>query len=833
MLPCQLGSWRLLRRVGPLYHAESEAGERRTMCLWQAGSDGAVFSQVADALLKPRHSALLRVVAHERMEQTYALTLDTIEEPQALRAVLAEREDTGDWLLDRAEELLLAMEAEPPGFRYQPLMADGIVISCRGQARLAPRQPEAEADPAEKLLRDQTQLSALLQQLMAQQRVTPPEASRPWMAKLAAGEFSSYKQARQELQAQRKGWLRNTWPLYVNAASRAGFSLVGVLGKGGMGVVFRALDDDDDEYAIKFLHFSNEDTEAARSTARERFKLEADKLAQLRGHASIVRFVSYREQLVDGQTCPMIVTGLLHGLRRPDLVFLEKQDPQWLMGFLSEVLQAVEAMHRENIVHRDLKPSNLAAIYDEKDHRWRAVVMDLGLAKAEHDPNLTRSGVVGTVLYLAPEQVTGARLDRRTDLFQLGVILMQILAGRHPMQGREQETLPVMMSSGGLIGAIRSAQLVTRCAYPELMALAEKLTAKMVEARPPTAQAAREMLDRMRQRLPQQPVISFAASRVGQHDVWANLTAAWTERTRCLCLQGSPGSGKTWILREFVGWVLVNEDTLVHWVKSLAELAQKLDCEATPAALSAALQNAAERTSRLVVLEREDELAAEDVELLERLKNGARGHFLLIAAARRTAAPAGVDTLKLQDLTRDECGEVVKALLAADGVDPFFLDHLVRTVGSNPGFITAVLAKLRSGLHYVRQDGVIMEGPEAEWPVPDRVRQGLAWLLDSLPEGQQKLLAVAGTLGARFDEGILAEVLTPGADVQQALSEIARYVSTSGSGRWFLRPALLAEVARARSTDARDIHLRAVRALQQHSASRDRERQVAYHLREA
>jgi serine/threonine protein kinase len=154
---------------------------------------------------------------------------------------------------------------------------------------------------------------------------------------------------------------------------------------------------------------------------------------------------------------------------------------------VGEVLRALDFIHARGFVHRDLKPSNIMV-----DDRRRARIMDFGLVKSLVDTNaLTLSGrVVGTYRYMAPEQAAGSAVDRRADLWSMGVILYELLAGRPPFRAQipaelwreitESEPVPIAELNAG--------------ADRGLAGLAARLLRKDPAER---CQTAREALDRL------------------------------------------------------------------------------------------------------------------------------------------------------------------------------------------------------------------------------------------------------------------------------------------------------------------------------------------------
>mgnify|MGYP003694091373 CR=1 FL=1 len=218
------------------------------------------------------------------------------------------------------------------------------------------------------------------------------------------------------------------------AGSRLGpYEIVATLGAGGMGEVYRALDPRlGREVALKVL------PEAfARDRERlARFEREARTVAGF-SHPNIVTLFSIEEdagvrfltmELVEGQTLDrLVVTGGLPLARVLDLAI--------------PLAEALVAAHARGVVHRDLNPANLMVTRER-----RVKVLDFGLAKPAADrpapggsqaptqdsPLSSAGAVLGTVPYMAPEQVRGAAVDARADLFSPGVMIYELAGGRRP-----------------------------------------------------------------------------------------------------------------------------------------------------------------------------------------------------------------------------------------------------------------------------------------------------------------------------------------------------------------------------------------------------------------
>ena len=202
------------------------------------------------------------------------------------------------------------------------------------------------------------------------------------------------------------------------------YRLVEVLGRGGMGVVYRAVHERlDRQVAIKAL--------AAELTRephfRDRFFSEARTHAQLQ-HPNIITIYDLLEE--DGDY--FIVMEFFPG-RGLDQV-LDERGPRGLgerasLEIFRQVLAALGSAHRAGVVHRDVKPSNVLLDADEQ-----VKLMDFGIALLVGDKRLTQSSqTIGTPVYMSPEQILRPReLDHRTDIYSAGVLLYEMLGGRPP-----------------------------------------------------------------------------------------------------------------------------------------------------------------------------------------------------------------------------------------------------------------------------------------------------------------------------------------------------------------------------------------------------------------
>ena len=205
------------------------------------------------------------------------------------------------------------------------------------------------------------------------------------------------------------------------------YRLGGLLGSGGMAEVFDALDERlDRPVAVKLLRPEM----AVRDDIRLRFQVEARAAAGL-SHPNAVAVFDTGEH----EGVPYLVMERLPGDSLADLLPDGPIETAWLCEAATGVLGALAAAHAAGIVHRDVKPGNILLTAD-----GRAKITDFGIAKSlgtgDEAINLTGTGqLVGTPAYLAPERLEGNPATARSDLFALGVVLYEALAGAKPFQG--------------------------------------------------------------------------------------------------------------------------------------------------------------------------------------------------------------------------------------------------------------------------------------------------------------------------------------------------------------------------------------------------------------
>ena len=213
------------------------------------------------------------------------------------------------------------------------------------------------------------------------------------------------------------------------------YEILGKLGGGGMGVVFRAWDDRlHREVAVKLLH-----DEFQAPGMRQRFLLEA-RAASALNHPHICTIFDMGEQ--DGE--PYLVMEVLKGITLKERIAQGACSSEEIVRFSSEIAAALSAAHAKGIVHRDIKPANIF-LQGKSGTERQVKVLDFGLAKVSmalrsgrdsRALELTSAGsTVGTLAYMSPEQARGEHLDTRSDLFSLGVVMYEMATRRVPFRG--------------------------------------------------------------------------------------------------------------------------------------------------------------------------------------------------------------------------------------------------------------------------------------------------------------------------------------------------------------------------------------------------------------
>ncbi len=337
------------------------------------------------------------------------------------------------------------------------------------------------------------------------------------------------------------------------------YEILGLLRTGGMGAVYRARDPRlGRDVAIKILP---EDV-AGDPDRIQRFEREARALAAL-NHPNILTI----HDVGTHEGTRYVVSELLEGETLRELVFRRSPTERQILAFAVQIARGLEAAHGKGIIHRDLKPENLFVSAD-----GRVKILDFGLARLTSRKEVnseettgavpTRPGqLLGTLGYMSPEQVRGLPVDPLSDIFAFGVVLYEVLAGKHPFRRDTtvatlsavlEETPPDLSSLGRGVPA-PLARIVRRClekSQADRFSSAHDLAVALETVL--SAPAGSAALEEVEEQSPYPGLSSFterdAAFFFGRE---AEVEALWKrlQGKRMLAVIGPSGAGKTSFVR--------------------------------------------------------------------------------------------------------------------------------------------------------------------------------------------------------------------------------------------------------------------------------------------
>ncbi len=275
------------------------------------------------------------------------------------------------------------------------------------------------------------------------------------------------------------------------------YRVINIIGEGGMGVVYLAVDDImDRQVAIKMLRAPSGDSDLL-----ARFHREVRSTASLQ-HKNIVTVYA----LDDFQGFPYMVMEYLEGQSIADMIasrgsihLVEK------LRIISQVCEGLQYAHEQNVIHRDIKPANILVLKN-----GTAKIVDFGIARVGHGDTITRAGqIVGSIYWMSPEQISGIPVDSRTDIYSTGVLLFQFLTGNLPFQAADSDPnvtfVKILNDPVPPLGKYLSN-------YPrELDDILNKAMAKKAEERYQTAEEFGDELSRVCEGLKSEMITEFLA----------------------------------------------------------------------------------------------------------------------------------------------------------------------------------------------------------------------------------------------------------------------------------------------------------------------------------
>jgi serine/threonine-protein kinase len=256
------------------------------------------------------------------------------------------------------------------------------------------------------------------------------------------------------------------------------YKFQGVLGRGGMGTVYRGKHNETDEiHAVKILA----PTYAHDPHFRRRFESEIKALLKL-DHPNIVRLLSYGQEDAMLYFAMELVEGnSLFQMQRRGHRF------QWreILSIASDVAKGLRHAHDRGVIHRDLKPGNLLVEKDESGKPSLVKITDFGIAKRFGSAQITGNNVLGTMDFMSPEQAKGEPVTIKSDLYSLGTVLFTLLSGKPPFSANSVEE---SLRNLTRVPAPRISTMVPDVPR-ELDDLIKRLMSKKPDNRVPTAQA--------------------------------------------------------------------------------------------------------------------------------------------------------------------------------------------------------------------------------------------------------------------------------------------------------------------------------------------------------
>jgi serine/threonine-protein kinase len=616
-----------------------------------------------------------------------------------------------------------------------------------------------------------------------------------------------------------------------------------------MASVFRATTPEGTVVAVKVLHPASVLPEDVK-----RFTREFDALSQM-DHPNIVKV--FEAGIADG--FPWIAMEYVDGEDLEQTVERWLDDPpaeKWerVEAILRGLCNGLQYVHDKNLVHRDLKPTNVLLTQDGIPK-----VSDFGVVK---DPNatgtqLTKAGrLIGTVAFMAPEQITGDTVDHRTDLYSLGAVLYVMLTGKRPIEagsvaGYLARHLTEIPTAPGQIDPTVPPRLEQVCA---------RLLAKDPDQRYATARAVLQALDRpaSEARLP-------LRGRDAAMALWGRLLSGLDEgQAAVLALIGPRGAGRTFLLDTMAPESEAHGTAVAQSAPGdkspVRALASVLDLEVPDDELPTAVVAALGDTPMVLLVDDLDRFSAKEVEALEwvirRVAAGEVGPLLVVFTATSTRnGLAGIgsgtttglppEKMPLTPLDRATVITLVRDRDITGPAAPVLGRRLHEDYGGLPGAIDQQLQALFvAGWLEKTGDAVRVCHPVKNLrhdplPVPEAARIEIEAQLSRLDQLSRELVEVLSLLGRPASASLLERCASDPAAAARALDRLVdaallRRVSTDADETLELtHPRASAVIVEALGEDEkRTRHAVIAKALSSRHR-RDAAREVAMHLMHA
>jgi len=257
------------------------------------------------------------------------------------------------------------------------------------------------------------------------------------------------------------------------------YQIIEELGRGGMGVVYKAVDNKlKRTVALKFLPF--EWTYDAQ--AKERFVREAQAAAAL-DHPNICTV----HEIDEAEGRMFISMAFIEGESLKTRIERGPLKIDEALGLGMQVAEGLREAHKKGVIHRDIKSANVMVT-----ESGQAKIMDFGLARVRGSTLLTKEGMtMGTIAYMSPEQARGEAVDHRSDIWSLGVVLYEMLAGRLPFRGEHDQAV--------VYAILKAPPKPLSAERPEIPASIEHVVGKALEKKPDQRyQSVEELIDDLR-----------------------------------------------------------------------------------------------------------------------------------------------------------------------------------------------------------------------------------------------------------------------------------------------------------------------------------------------